>query len=281
MGIKKYRPTSPARRYYTVSKLEETTKRKPHRSLLQPLRKKGGRNNRGRITARRRGGGEKRHYRLIDFKREKRDVPGRVVSVEYDPNRSARIALVSYADGDYRYVLCPEGIRVGDQVMAGRNLAISPGNAMPLSDIPTGVEVHNVQLYPQGRSFLVRSAGTSAQLQAKEGNWAVVKLPSGEVRKFELTCFATIGSVSNPLHKYVVLGKAGRVRHQGRRPRVRAVAMNPVDHPMGGGEGKSSGGRHPCSPLGKPAKGARTRNPKKKSSRLILQRRKASRRTSR
>ncbi len=277
MGVKQYRPTSPARRRYMVSTFEEITRKKPHRPLVEPLRKTGGRNNRGRITAKHRGGGEKRHYRMIDFRRTKHDVPGKVVSVEYDPNRSARIALVSYADGEYRYILCPDGFHVGDAVAAGRNLPIRTGNAMPLSDIPAGVEVHNVQLHPQGRSFMVRSAGTSAQLMAKEEKWAVIRLPSGEIRKFNPGCFATIGKVSNPEHKDISIGKAGRVRHRGRRPRVRAVAMNPVDHPMGGGEGKSSGGRHPCSKSGKPAKGAKTRNPKKKSNRLILQRRKKKR----
>ena len=274
MGVKQYRPTSPARRRYMVSTFEEITTRTPHRGLLEPMRKHGGRNNLGRLTVKCRGGGERRHYRVIDFRREKRGVPGRVVSVEYDPNRSARIALVSYADGDYRYIICPEGLRVGESVAAGKDLPVRVGNAMPLSDIPVGVEVHNVQLQAGGRSFLVRSAGTAAQLMAKEDQWAVIRLPSGEIRKFGLLCFATIGRVSNPEHKDIIVGKAGRVRHRGRRPRVRAVAMNPVDHPMGGGEGKSSGGRHPCSESGFPAKGARTRNRKKKSSRLIVQRRK-------
>lgn len=275
MGIKRHKPTTPSRRYVQVSTFEELTPgAKPRKSLLSPLRRKGGRNNRGRITAKRRGGGAKRHYRLVDFRRDKRDVPGRVSSVEYDPNRSARIALISYADGDYRYILCPEGLKVGDQVQAGSGLPIRNGNAMPLSDIPAGVEVHNIQFAPQGRSFLVRSAGTSAQLMAKEDKWGVVRLPSGEIRRFDLQCFATVGRVSNPEHKDIVIGKAGKTRHRGRRPRVRAVVMNPVDHPMGGGEGKSSGGRHPCSESGFPAKGARTRNRKKKSNRYIIKRRK-------
>ena len=274
MGVKQYRPTSPARRHYQASRFTEITRRKPHKPLLEPLRKKGGRNNLGRLTAKHRGGGEKRHYRLVDFRRTKHDVPGRVVSVEYDPNRSARIALISYLDGEYRYILCPEGLRVGDEVKAGRNLPVRTGNAMPLSDIPSGVEVHNIQFRPQGRSFLVRSAGTSAQLMAKEEKWGVIRLPSGELRKFDLACFATIGRVSNPEHKDISIGKAGRVRHRGRRPRVRAVVMNPVDHPMGGGEGRTSGGRHPCSASGFPAKGARTRNRKKQSSRYIIKRRK-------
>jgi large subunit ribosomal protein L2 len=274
MGVRKRRPTTPAQRYYMVSTFEEITSDTPHKPLLEPLRKHGGRNNLGRLTAKHRGGGEKRHYRLIDFRRDKREVPGKVVSIEYDPNRSSRIALVCYADGEYRYVLCPDGLAVGDQIQAGRNLPVRIGNAMPFSDIPAGVEVHNVQFSPGGRNFLVRSAGTSAQLMAKEESWAVLRLPSGEIRKFELGCYATIGKVSNPEHKDISIGKAGRMRHRGRRPRVRAVVKNPVDHPMGGGEGKTSGGRHPCSRSGFPAKGARTRNRKKQSSRVIVQRRK-------
>ncbi|MEO0079857.1 MAG: 50S ribosomal protein L2 [candidate division WOR-3 bacterium] len=271
MGIRQYRPTTPARRWYMVLTNEDLTRTEPHAALLEPMRKHGGRNNTGRITAKYRGGGEKRHYRIIDFQRDKLDVLGKVVSVEYDPNRSARIALVCYADGEYRYIICPEGLRPGDTVISGRNLPIRVGNALPLSDIPVGVEIHNLQLYPESRSFLVRSAGTSAQILAKEEKWAVIKLPSGELRKFDLRCWATIGRVSNPEHKDVSIGKAGRSRHRGRRPRTRAVAMNPVDHPMGGGEGKSSGGRHPCSASGMIAKGFKTRNRKKKSSALILQ----------
>lgn len=274
MGIKTYRPTTPTRRHRTGYTFEEITRTEPHWPLLTTLRKTGGRNNQGRLTVKCRGGGEKRHYRLIDFRRTKRGVWGKVVSVEYDPNRSARIALVSYVDGEYRYILHAEGLSVGDQVAAGKELPIRVGNAMPLSDVPAGVEIHNVQFYPGGKSFLVRSAGTSAQLMAKEDKWGAVRLPSGEIRKFDLECYATIGKVSNAEHKDVSMGKAGRVRHMGRRPRVRAVAMNPVDHPMGGGEGKSSGGRHPCSEAGFPAKGAKTRNRKKKSNRLIVQRRK-------
>ncbi len=274
MGIKTYRPTTPSRRHRTGYTFEEITRTEPHWPLVRPLHKTGGRNNQGRLTVKCRGGGEKRHYRLIDFRRTKRGVWGEVVSVEYDPNRSARIALVKYADGEYRYILHAEGMAVGDQVAAGTGLPMRPGNAMPLSEIPAGVEIHNLQLYPGGKSFLVRSAGTSAQLLAKEEKWGVVRLPSGEIRKFDLGCFATIGKVSNAEHKDISIGSAGRARHMGRRPRVRAVAMNPIDHPMGGGEGKSSGGRHPCSESGFPAKGAKTRNRRKKSSRLILQRRK-------
>ncbi len=273
MGIKLYRPTTPARRYYMVSTDELLSRKKPRKSLLKKLHRTAGRNNTGRITARGRGGGEKRHYRPIDFRRDKVGLAGRVVSIEYDPNRSARIALVSYPDGEYRYILCPEGLAPGDQVAAGRNLPVRVGNAMPLSDIPVGVEIHNLQLYPNSRSYLVRAAGTSAQILNKEEDLAVIKLPSTEIRKFHLACQATVGRVSHPEHKDISIGKAGRSRHMGRRPRTRAVAMNPIDHPMGGGEGKSSGGRHPCSERGIPAKGYKTRNRKKKSSRMIVQRR--------
>ncbi len=274
MGIKYYRPTPLSRRYYTVSTFEEITTTKPYKPLLVPISKKGGRNNLGRITAKYRGGGEKRHYRIIDFKRDKHNIEATVKTIEYDPNRSARIALICYKDGEYRYILAPEGLKVGDTVISGESAPIKPGNAMPLSAIPVGVEIHNLQLYPNYNSYLVRSAGTAAQILAKEGNYAVIKLPSGEIRKFSLNCIATIGRVSNLDHKEISLGKAGRSRHRGIRPRVRAVAMNPVDHPMGGGEGKSSGGRHPCSEKGFIAKGKKTRKRKKHSSKLILQRRK-------
>ncbi len=274
MGIKTYRPTPLSRRYYTVSTFEEITTTEPYKPLLVPARKKGGRNNLGRITAKYRGGGEKRHYRIIDFKRDKHNIEATVKTIEYDPNRSARIALVCYKDGEYRYILAPEGLKVGDTIMSGESAPIKPGNAMPLSAIPVGVEIHNLQLYPNYNSYLVRSAGTAAQILAKEGNYAVIKLPSSEIRKFSLDCYATIGRVSNLDHKEISIGKAGRSRHRGIRPRVRAVAMNPVDHPMGGGEGKSSGGRHPCSEKGLIAKGKKTRKSKKHSSKLILQRRK-------
>jgi large subunit ribosomal protein L2 len=257
-----------------VSTDEDITRTEPHRSLLTTMRKNGGRNNLGRVTTKGRGGGERRHYRVVDFRRDKSGVPGQVVSVEYDPNRSARIALVKYVDGEYRYIICPEGLRVGDQVTSGRNLPVRLGNTMPLSDIPVGVEIHNLQLYPYSRSYLVRSAGTAAQLLNKEEDMAVIKLPSSELRRFHLGCMATIGRVSHPEHKDISIGKAGRTRHMGRRPCSRAVAMNPIDHPMGGGEGKASGGRHPCSERGIPAKGYKTRNRKKKSSRMIVQRRK-------
>jgi large subunit ribosomal protein L2 len=273
VGIKQYRPITPARRYYMVPTFDEITRVEPHRPLLEPLRKTGGRNNLGRKTNKWLGGGEKRHFRIIDFLRDKTSVSGRAVSIEYDPNRSSRIALICYADGEYRYILAPAGLRVGDTVGSGRNLPIREGNCMPLSDIPVGVEIHNLQLYPRSRSFLARSAGTAAQILNKEEDLAVIKLPSGEIRKFHLDCLATIGRLSNAEHKDISVGKAGRSRHRGIRPVSRAVAMNPIDHPMGGGEGKSSGGRHPCSERGIPAKGYKTRNRKKKSSRLIVQRR--------
>jgi large subunit ribosomal protein L2 len=274
MPTKSYRPITPARRYYSVVTRQDLTRTKPHEPLLSKRHQKAGRNNTGRVTAKCRGGGERRHYRIIDFRRDKAGIPARVVSIEYDPNRSSRIALCCYADGEYRYILCPAGLKAGDTVNAGRNLPIRDGNAMPLADMPAGIEIHNLQLYPGSNSFLVRSAGTGAQLMAKEETLAVVKLPSGELRKFHLECMATVGRVSNAEHKDISIGKAGRVRHRGRRPRVRAVAMNPIDHPMGGGEGKTSGGRHPCSERGIPAKGYRTRNPKKGSSKWIVQRRK-------
>jgi len=274
MGIKQYRPMTPSRRYYQVATFDEITRTEPHKSLLVEQRKSGGRNNTGRKTDKWIGGGERQHYRIIDFMRDKAAVPGKVVSIEYDPNRSARIALVCYADGEYRYILAPAGLKVGDAIQSGRNLPIRDGNAMPLSDIPVGVEIHNLQLYPQSHSFLVRSAGTAAQLLNKEEDMAVIKLPSTEIRRFHLNCIATIGRLSNPEHKDISVGKAGRSRHRGIRPVSRAVAMNPIDHPMGGGEGKSSGGRHPCSERGIPAKGYKTRNRKKKSSRLIVKRRK-------
>jgi len=274
VGVKTFRPVTPARRYYSVATFDEITCDKPHESLLRPMPKTGGRNNTGRKTNKWIGGGEKQQYRLVDFLRDKTGVPGKVISVEYDPNRTPRIALICYVDGEYRYILCPQGLKVGDTVNSGSGLPIRDGNAMQLSDVPVGVEIHNLQLYPQSRSFLVRAAGTAAQLMNKEEDMAVIKLPSGEIRRFHLACMATVGRLSVPEHKDVVVGKAGRSRHRGIRPCSRAVVMNPVDHPMGGGEGKSSGGRHPCSERGIPAKGYRTRNRKKKSSRMIVQRRK-------
>ncbi len=274
MGIKNYRPTPLARRYYSVSTFEEITTTKPHKPLLVRIKKTSGRNNLGRITAKYRGGGEKKHYRVIDFERTKHDMSAIVKSIEYDPNRSARIALVCYKDGEYRYILAPEGLKVGDEIFAGKDAPIRFGNTMLLSSIPVGVEIHNLQLYPGYKSYLIRSAGTAGQILAKEQDHAVIKLPSGEIRKFALNCFATIGRVSNLEHKDISIGKAGRMRHRGIRPRVRAVAMNPIDHPMGGGEGKASGGRHPCNEKGFIAKGKKTRKHHKYSSQLILQRRK-------
>jgi len=274
MALRTYRPMTPARRYYTVSTFEEITTTEPYRPLLRVQRKNGGRNNLGRICTKYRGGGERQHYRVIDFARDKRDIPARVAHIEYDPNRSARIARLLYRDGEYRYIIAPEGLRQKDEVSSGRNLPIRIGNAMPLSDVPVGVEIHNVQLFPSSKSYLVRSAGTAAQVMAKEADRAVLKLPSGETRLFDLGCWATLGRVSNLEHKDISIGKAGRMRHRGFRSRVRAVAMNPIDHPMGGGEGKSSGGRHPCDETGRPAKGYKTRKRSKASNRYILQRRK-------
>lgn len=274
MGVKTYRPIPLSRRYYSVSTFEEITTTKPHKPLLVHNPKKGGRNNLGRVTAKYRGGGEKRHYRIIDFKRDKLDIEAVVKTIEYDPNRSSRIALVCYKDGEYRYIIAPNGLKVGDTMLSGKEAPIRIGNAIPLASIPVGVEIHNLQLYPNYNSYLIRSAGTAGQILAKEEDHAVIKLPSGEIRKFALDCYATIGRVSNLEHKDISIGKAGRNRHRGIRPRVRAVAMNPVDHPMGGGEGKSSGGRHPCSEKGFIAKGKKTRKSHKYSTQLIIQRRK-------
>jgi large subunit ribosomal protein L2 len=272
MAIKKYKPTSPGRRYMTYLEREEITKSEPEKSLLEPLRKKGGRNNYGRVTARHRGGGHKRRYRRIDFKRDKLEVPAKVAAIEYDPNRSSNIALLHYVDGEKRYILAPKGLNVGAMVVSTEKADIVPGNAMPLANIPLGTHVHNVELKIGGGGQIVRSAGTYAQLMAKEGGYATLKLPSGEMRRVHLKCRATIGEVGNEQHENVNWGKAGRTRWSGRRPKVRGVAMNPVDHPMGGGEGRSSGGRHPCSPWGWPTKGYRTRK-KKPSDNFIVRRR--------
>jgi len=272
MGIKQYKPTSPGRRFQSVSDFEEITRSKPEKSLLRPLKKSGGRNNFGCVTSWHRGGGHKRRYRLIDFRRDKIEVPGRVFSIEYDPNRSARIALIHYVDGEKRYILAPKGLSVGDQIESGSNAEMRVGNAMPLERITLGSTIHNIELRPGRGGQLARSAGASAQLVAKEGGYAHVRLPSGEVRMVHLRCFATVGEVGNADHENVSIGKAGRKRWFGRRPIVRGVAMNPVDHPMGGGEGKSSGGRHPCTPWGVPTKGKKTRK-KKSSDKMILRRR--------
>jgi len=275
MGLKKYKPTSPGRRFQSVSDFSEITCTTPEKSLLEPLNKKGGRNNNGRITTRHQGGGHKRRYRLIDFKRNKDIVPAKVATIEYDPNRSARIALLHYADGEKRYILAPKGLKVGDTVVNGAGADIKPGNALPLSDIPVGTVVHAVELQPGKGAALARSAGTSIQLMGKEAGYAILRMPSSEMRRVLITCRATIGEVGNSEHGNISIGKAGRNRHLGKRPSVRGTAMNPVDHPHGGGEGKNkSAGRHPVTPWGVPTKGHRTRSKKKASSRLIIRRRK-------
>lgn len=273
MSIRKLKPTSPGRRTMTISGFDEITRQGFEKSLGSGLTKKSGRNNNGRITVRRRGGGHKRIYRLIDFKRNKLDIPARIAAVEYDPNRSARIALLHYVDGEKRYILAPVGVGVGTQVMAGEGADIKPGNALPLSRIPLGTVVHNIELQPSKGGQMCRAAGTYAQVVAREGKYASLRLPSGEIRKVLATCYATVGQVGNVDHENITLGKAGRKRWMGKRPEVRGVAMNPVDHPLGGGEGRSSGGRHPVTPWGKPTKGYKTRNKKKSSSKLIVKRR--------
>lgn len=274
MGIKHFKPTSPGRRFMSVLTTDDLTRKKPEKRLTKGLRKRGGRNNAGRITSRHRGGGHKRVYRMIDFKRDKTDVPARVAALEYDPNRSARIALLHYADGEKRYIIAPLNLKVGDEVLSGPSADIKPGNAMPLRFIPLGTIVHNIELTKGRGGQLIRGAGTGAQLMAKEGDYAQLRLSSGEVRMIHLDCRATVGQVGNPDHENISLGKAGRSRWLGRRPRVRGVAMNPVDHPHGGGEGKSSGGRHPSTPWGKPTKGYKTRR-QKPSDRYIIRRRRA------
>ncbi len=271
-AIRKTKPTSPGRRFQEYSTFEAITKTQPEKSLLKPLKRKGGRNSLGRITCRHKGGGHKRHYRVIDFKRDKIDIPAKVAAIEYDPNRSARIALLHYADGEKRYILAPINLNVGDVITAGENADIKPGNTLPLQNIPLGTQIHNIELKIGKGGQIVRSAGTSAQLMAKEKSYAMVKLPSSEVRMVLLKCKATIGRVGNTEHGSIKKGKAGRTRWLGVRPSVRGVAMNPVDHPMGGGEGRSSGGRHPCSPWGKPTKGFRTRN-NKTTDKYIVKRR--------
>jgi large subunit ribosomal protein L2 len=272
MPIRNYKPTSPGRRFQTVQVFDEITATKPYKPLTEPLKKSGGRNNQGELTSWWRGGGHKRTYRVIDFKRDKKDIPGRVTTIEYDPNRSARIALVTYADGEKRYILHPAGLKVGDAVVAAESADILPGNAIPLRNIPLGTMVHNVELRPGKGGQLARSAGSAVQVVAKEGQYATVKLPSSEVRLVSLECVATVGQVGNLDHENVSVGKAGRSRWLGKRPHVRGVAMNPVDHPLGGGEGKTSGGRHPVSPWGMPTKGYKTRN-RKSTDRFIVQRR--------
>lgn len=273
MTIKKYNPTSPGRRFATVSEFDDITRDRPEKSLTSELKKKAGRNVHGRITMRHLGGGHKRKYRLIDFKRSKDDIPARVAAIEYDPNRSCRIALLHYIDGEKRYILAPKNLKVGDEVISGEKVDVKPGNCMPLRNIPTGTFIHSVELYKGRGGQLARSAGSSVQLLAKENKIAQLRLPSGEVRVVSVNCRASIGQVGNEEHEIISLGKAGRSRMLGIRPSVRGVAMNPHDHPLGGGEGKSSGGRHPCSPWGMPSKGYRTRKKNKPSSRLIIRRR--------
>nr|WP_321256251.1 50S ribosomal protein L2 [uncultured Pseudodesulfovibrio sp.] len=273
MATRKLKPTSPGRRFQTISDFAEITRTTPEKSLTKGLTKKSGRNNNGRVTMRRRGGGHKTLYRVIDFKRNKVGVPAKVAEIEYDPNRSARIALLHYADGEKRYILAPVGLNQGDSIVAGEGVDIKPGNAMDLAKIPTGTIVHNIELHPGKGGQFCRAAGTYAQLIAKEGKYALLRMPSGEVRKVLATCCATVGQVGNIHHENIKIGKAGRNRWLGRRPKVRGVAMNPIDHPLGGGEGRSSGGRHPVSPWGTPAKGYKTRNKKKASSKLIVKRR--------
>jgi large subunit ribosomal protein L2 len=270
MALKKFKPTSPGRRFMATSAFDEVTKAEPEKSLLEPLPKSGGRNNKGRITSRHQGGGHKRRYRSIDFKRTKDGVPAKVAGIEYDPNRSARIALLHYADGAKSYILAPARMRVGAVVESGSGADIKPGNALPLANIPTGTLVHNVELKPGQGGRMARSAGSSVQLVAKDGNHGVLRLPSGELRRVLLACRATVGQVGNVDHANIASGKAGRTRWLGKRPSVRGSAMNPVDHPHGGGEGKTKGGRHPVTPWGVPTLGKRTRRKHKESDKLIV-----------
>jgi large subunit ribosomal protein L2 len=272
MAIRSYNPTSPGRRFQTIQDYAEITTAKPFKPLTEHLKKSGGRNNHGEITMWWRGGGHRRLYRIIDFKRDKIGIPGKIVTVEYDPNRSARIALVQYADGEKRYILQPVGLKVGDSILAGDTVDILPGNTLPLKNIPLGTQIHNVELRPGKGGQIARSAGSSVQLVAKDGPYASVKMPSGELRRINVECRATVGQVGNIDHENISLGKAGRSRWLGKRPHVRGVAMNPVDHPLGGGEGKTSGGRHPVSPWGVPTKGFKTRN-RKATDQFIITRR--------
>ncbi len=274
MALRKLKPTTAATRYYTISTFEEITKSTPEKSLLGPIKKSGGRNSYGRVTSRHRGGGHKRRYRMIDFKREKRDIPAKVMSIQYDPNRSTRIALVQYTDGEKRYILAPEGLKVNDQIVAGNEVEIKTGNAMPLKAIPVNTQIHNIEMREGKGGQIARSAGNFAVVQAKEGDFVLLKFPSGEIRNIRSGCYATIGMLGNIDHEKISVGKAGRSRWLGLRSHVRGVAMNPVDHPMGGGEGKTSGGGHPVSPWGQKSKGLKTRKKKKTSSQYIVKRRK-------
>jgi large subunit ribosomal protein L2 len=273
MPLKPFNPTSPGRRFMTTLTFEEITKGRPEKALTEPIRRTGGRNCKGQITIWFRGGGHKKRYRIIDFRRDKRDVPAKVASIEYDPNRSARIALLNYVDGEKRYILCPDGLKVGQTVVAGEGADILPGNCLPLRMIPPGTFIHNIEMRLGKGGQLVRAAGAVAQLVAREDEYAQVKLPSGEIRKVHSNCVATVGQVGNLDHKNVSIGKAGRSRWLGRKPHNRGVSMNPVDHPHGGGEGKTSGGRHPVTPWGKPTKGAKTRQ-NKRTQPFIVKRRK-------
>jgi len=272
MSIRKVGPTSPGRRFQEFQNYDEITKTTPEKSLLVILKKTGGRNSNGHLTSRHKGGGHKQYYRIIDFKRDKIDISAKVASIEYDPNRSCRIALLNYVDGEKRYILAPINLNVGDLVVSGASADIKPGNCLPISNIPLGTYIHNVELKTGKGGQIVRSAGTFAQLMAKENRYGLVKLPSGEVRKILLQCKATIGQLGNVDHENISIGKAGRNRWLGKRPKVRGVAMNPVDHPMGGGEGRSSGGRHPCSPWGMPSKGYKTRKNKNTEKYIVKKR---------
>ncbi len=273
MGIRKFKPTSPGRRFQSCSDYKEITSDKPYDPLTVNLKKTGGRNSDGRVTAWHRGGGNKRQFRIIDFKRDKKNIPAVVKSIEYDPNRTSRIALLKYSDGEYRYILAPINLNVGDTVVSGTGVDIKPGNALQISEIPLGTMIHNIELFPGGGAKLVRSAGSSAQIVAKEGRYAHIKMPSGEVRLIMTLCMATIGQVGNIEHENISLGKAGKNRHVGKRPHVRGVVMNPIDHPLGGGEGKASGGRPACSPWGKP-EGVRTRKNKRTAQYIVRKRKK-------
>ena len=274
MSVRKLKPRSPGVRFRTISGFEEITKSTPEKSLLAPLKKSGGRNSQGKMTMRQKGGGHKRRYRVIDFKRDKQGVLATVKTIEYDPNRTAFIALLEYADGEKRYILSPFGIKVGDEILSGENSPLRLGNALPIGKVATGMFVHNIELEPGRGGQMVRSAGAAAQVMAHDSQFTTVKLPSGEIRQIRKNCFATIGEVGNKSHEQVISGKAGRSRWLGKRPTVRGVVMNPVDHPHGGGEGKSSGGRHPVTPWGKPTKGYKTRKKNKKSNEYIVKRRK-------
>lgn len=274
MGTKRKKPTTPGQRFTVVNTYDEVTTNKPEKSLLATIKKTAGRNNKGRITSKCRGGGSSRKYRIVDFKRNKTDIEATVKSIEYDPNRSAHIALLNYADGEKRYIIAPEGLQVGDKVISSETAPIKPGNTLPLENIPSGTFIHNIEMKPGKGGQIARSAGSSAQIMAKEGKYVTVNMPSGEVRMIPKICKATIGEVGNKSHSNEKIGKAGISRRRGRRPKVRGISMNPIDHPLGGGEGATAGGRHPCSPWGQMSKGKKTRKKNKESDRFIIRRRK-------